>query len=208
MLGLLRHWYVSMGITRTSIPPNSTAILFLRSTSQSISASGKAARSCATDGRQCTMSPREPNFTTRMRLMLGFTGLLSISIENPANHISSGVILRIPGYPYLPAIGEDLVALGHGGLGVVCALRVNGRSQHIKDSRHVALIKYNNMIHTPQRRNKCHALVFFQDRAARAFEVSDGTIAVDCDHKSIAKFSGVLQVSNVTHMQDVKASVC
>jgi hypothetical protein len=73
------------------------------------------------------------------------------------------MILRISSNPNLPAVSQNLLALGDRSLGVVCAFGVNRGPQNFQNASHVGLVEYHHMIHAPKRRDKSNALVLIQD---------------------------------------------
>src|SRR5262245_23939770 len=132
-----------------------------------------------------------------------FSGLSQDSVDD----ISRGMILWISHYSHCAAVAEHFIPFGNSLLGVVSTFRVNCRSQYIEYTRDIRLIKKHNVIHTAERRNKCHTFIFAEDRTAGIFDGPHGFITIDGDNKDVAQRSCALQIPKVSDVENVEAPV-
>lgn len=107
----------------------------------------------------------------------------------------------------LATVCLHLFTLRYSRFRVIRALGMDCRMKDLEDARHVWLIKYHNMIHTPQRRDKRHAFSFVENRPPVSFERPYRTIAIDCDHKGISERARPFKVSHMADVKDIEASV-
>src|ERR1700722_9160995 len=155
--------------------------------SQAICAAGKVSRSAAMAGKVCTISPKEPNRTTRNRG--SGIGPLANAVEQRAR----GMVLRIPNDSHANSQTRGSSALRHGLAGVICALGVHVWPQFFQKTFYVWFAEEHHEIDGIDRGHQLGTSVFIKDWPICALERTYAGIRIYCGHQHVSLFARRLE---------------
>jgi hypothetical protein len=117
------------------------------------------------------------------------------------------MILRIACDPHFAAVTKNRIALGDGLLRIIGAFGMYCRAKYVQHMRNAGFIEEHHIIYAAKRRNQRRAFILIKNRPALIFDQAHGLIAVDGDHEDISQSPGVLEVPQVSNVENVKATV-
>src|SRR5579883_1552668 len=109
-------------------------------------------------------------------------------------------------YPSPP--GLNLTRTDNSIFGIVTAFHDDIGTQSFNQLQRRVLIEDHNRIDYTQGCEHISALTFTHNRTTLAFKTFDRTVAINGDNKTITFPARVLQQTNVTNMQEIKAAIC
>jgi len=95
----------------------------------------------------------------------------------------------------------------HAFCGVVRPLGVNIGSQIFQESFHVGFGEEQDVVHAAKRRDELCARVLNENRPPRTFQTANARIRINADDQNIAFTPRALQITDVSHVQRVEATV-
>src|ERR1700722_8533808 len=81
------------------------------------------------------------------------------------------------------------------------------RPQELQHRHDIRIAELHDVIHRPQRRNQVGTRSFVQDRPPRSLQPAHARIIIHCHYQYVPLAPCAFQITNVSHVQRVKASV-
>ncbi len=98
-------------------------------------------------------------------------------------------------------------AFRHGVRGVVSSFGVDIGAEFFKKGFHVGFGKEHDEIHAAKRGDEMGTRVFIEDGTAGALQLADAGIRIHADNKDVAFAARAFEITNMSDVQGVKASV-